>query len=135
MSLSVKCCVPQKEFFTDNIDYIAEGFRIHLRTFPVSTCNGMHTTTLPSQLYFFERAYDDPKKSLDWTLDWPWGFWSIDPEDTWKLEDIGLITDAHRSREGSRHSIVFDGITPDGVRSWTQIVNGCMFCIEARWVT
>ncbi|KAI0351568.1 hypothetical protein OH77DRAFT_931272 [Trametes cingulata] len=107
---------------------IATALKFTTRTYLVHMFDKCGRTKPPPTLYFYERVHDYPRASLDERLDWPWGYWSTDPNDQ---SDIELIDDAHRAR---RHSIAFLGVAEDGAFRWMQIVEDAMFCIDIRYV-
>ena len=84
-------------------------------------------------LYFFEREHSHAQTSLDWTLDWPWAFWSTDPNDTWHLDDIGEASESHRAYY-RKPAIAFLGVSQEGVFMWLQLIGGHMFHIDIRCV-
>ncbi|KAI0363251.1 hypothetical protein BV20DRAFT_1058201 [Pilatotrama ljubarskyi] len=105
---------------------IATGLKFTTRSYLVNMFDKCGRTKPPPTLYFYERVHDYPRASLEERLDWPWGYWSTDPNDQ---SDIELIDDAHRAR---RHSIAFLGVAEDGAFRWMQIVADAMFCIDVR---
>ncbi|KAI8982949.1 hypothetical protein BD414DRAFT_537953 [Trametes punicea] len=107
---------------------IATGLNFTTQSYLVNMFDQSGRKKPPPTLYFYERVHQYPRASLDIDerLDWPWGYWSSDPDD--KLE-IERVQDSHRARE---HSIAFLGVTEEGTFRWMQIVEDCLMCIDVR---
>ncbi|KAJ8472475.1 hypothetical protein ONZ51_g8498 [Trametes cubensis] len=107
---------------------IATGLRFTTQTYLVDMFDKCGTKKPPSTLYFYERVHDYPRATLDVDarLEWPWSYWSTDPQDRLEIE---RLQDAHRSRA---HSIAFVGLTQEGTFRWMQIVEDCLMHIDVR---
>ncbi|KAH9884118.1 hypothetical protein C8Q73DRAFT_796355 [Cubamyces lactineus] len=107
---------------------IATGLRFTTETYLVHMFDQSGRKKPPSTLYFYERVHDYPRATLDIDarLEWPWSYWSTDPQDRLEIE---RLQDAHRSRA---HSIAFVGLTEEGTFRWMQIVEDCMMHIDVR---
>ncbi len=87
---------------------------------------------LPSQLYFYERVHEYASGSLDPNLDWPWGFWSTDPDDQCVMRDS---SEAHLSQP-SKHCIAFSGISQEDCEyTWVQLLGPWTFKIQVAYVS
>ncbi|KAI0325011.1 hypothetical protein GY45DRAFT_309062 [Cubamyces sp. BRFM 1775] len=107
---------------------IAIGLRFTTQTYLVDMFDKSGRKKPPPRLYFYERVHDYPRATLDVDarLEWPWSYWSVNPQDRLEIE---RLQDAHRSRA---HSIAFVGLTKEGTFRWMQIIEDCLMHIDVR---
>ncbi|KAI0697302.1 hypothetical protein C8T65DRAFT_662322 [Cerioporus squamosus] len=110
---------------------VVYALKFHSRTSLVKISEGAASQKPPRKLYFYERVHDYPHASLDPKINWPWGFWSTNPNDQCEITtfDINAHTSAAAS---SRHSITFLGVSQDREFTWAQQLGSWMFYIEVR---
>ncbi|KAI0672624.1 hypothetical protein C8Q78DRAFT_668693 [Trametes maxima] len=123
----VRSAIGMRDLHLDMGDLaIATALTFTTVSYPVTMLDRSGRRRLPLTLYFHERVHEYPRASLDPDLDWPWGFWSEDPD---AEADIELIDDAHLARS---LSIAFQGVVEGNIFRWLQIVGDCLFHIDVR---
>ena len=110
------------------VPHAAYALKFRTRTSLVKVSEDAASCKPPRRLYFYERVHDYPHASLDSKINWPWGFWSTDPNDEC---DITEFHDAHLSLP-ARHSIAFLGVSQDREFTWVQQLGSWMFYIQVR---
>ncbi|KAI0647639.1 hypothetical protein C8Q79DRAFT_640836 [Trametes meyenii] len=123
----VRSAIGMRDLHLDMGDLaIATALTFTTVSYPVRPFDRTGRRKPPRTLYFYERVHDYPRASLDPDLDWPWGFWSEDPDAD---ADIELIDDAHLARS---LSIAFQGVVEGNIFRWLQIVGDFLFHIDVR---